>query len=66
MLSSTEKEELPPGDPELHHQISKGTKFRFNLGAYQTENQDDPALHVSLFQSCTFTDPELEYLKQII
>lgn len=46
MLSSAEKEELPPGDPELHHQISKGTKFRFNIATYRKENQGDPALDV--------------------
>ena len=47
MASSCEKEELPLGDPEDHHQISKDTKYHFNLAVYSGSDDNDPALKVS-------------------
>ena len=47
MVGSHEKEELPLGDPEDHHQISKDTKYHFNLAVYSGSDENDPALKVS-------------------
>ena len=46
MLSSQEKEDLPLGNPEDHYQISKQTKYRFNLVVYHNSDRDDLALKV--------------------
>jgi hypothetical protein len=44
MLSSHQKEELLPTDPEVHYQISKSTRYHLNLAKYAEENEDDMAL----------------------
>ena len=50
MVSSSEKEDLPLGDPKEHHQISKGTKYHVNLAVYSGGDRDDPALKVGDFE----------------
>ena len=49
MVSSSEREDLPLGNPEEHHQISKDTRYHFNLAVYSGADGDDPALKVGEF-----------------
>ena len=56
MVSSFEKEDLPLGDPEKHHQISKDTKYHANLAIYSGADRDDPALKVGNFQQFDSTE----------